>query len=331
MKHKLMLLGMTFVGLSACGKILEIQEVESPNDKSEISSDLDGSSSDLETLVEAKSSEKVLLSLQFFPSSEVQKLSSPEDILKSSDVKVSSIETSSMIISSLEALSSSSVEFKDTILVDERDGETYNILKVGEQHWMAKSLNFGQFVDDERDPTFIQEGVVKFCYDNDERNCESDGGLYQWHTAMNLPPHCAITVCEHLIDPDYHQGLCPNGWHIPIESDWDLLAANMGDTLLIGAKLKANNNSEFYIWNQPEFNNGDNSGFAAYPVGFRYFRGGFADRGKDVHFWGTQEAVLQNDTLGREVFSRTLSSQNSKLHRESYFKVDGFPVRCLRD
>jgi hypothetical protein len=90
----------------------------------------------------------------------------------------------------------------------------------------------------------------------------------------------------------------------------------MGDALLIGAKLKANDNPEFYNSNRSEFNDGINSGFAAYPVGFRYFRGGFADRGKDVHFWGTQEAVLQNDTLGREVFSRTLSSQNSKLHRE---------------
>lgn len=335
MKHVFLSVG-TILLLSACGNLLEIKEIESSEDGLAVSAELALSSAELEILVEEKSHEELPVSLHIFPSSEELKLSSPEEILKSADVEmssaeISSLELSSLELSSVEALSSSSVEFKDTILVDERDGETYNILKVGEQHWMAKSLNFGQFVDDERDPNFIQEGVVKFCYNNDERNCETDGGLYQWHTAMNLPPQCATTVCEHLIDPDYHQGLCPKGWHIPIESDWDLLAANMGDTLLIGAKLKANDNAEFYSWNLPEFNDGINSGFAAYPVGFRYFGGGFADRGQDVHFWGTQEAILQNDTLGREVFSRTLSSKNSKLHRESYYKVDGFPVRCLKD
>jgi uncharacterized protein (TIGR02145 family) len=342
-KQKIVGFLMIMLGFSACmGKILE---VEAPGEEGEISSSMDSSSTGEELLSgDAKSSEseiapvssEVKISLVGISSAKLVSLSSAVDLPQSQAIEKSSTEMSiqelsSLALSSSDLISSSSDDSNDTVLVDERDGETYNILKVGKQRWMAKNLNFGQFVDDERDPDFIQEGVVKFCYNNDPRNCETDGGLYQWHTAMNLPPQCALTVCEDKIDPDYHQGLCPKGWHIPIEKDWELLAESMGDTLLIGAQLKSNENPEFFSWNRPEFNEGVNSGFAAFPTGFRFFGGGFADRGKDVHFWGTQEAILQNDTLGREVFSRTLSSQNSALHRESYYKVDGFPVRCLKD
>jgi hypothetical protein len=67
-------------------------------------------------------------------------------------------------------------------MTDIRDGKLYKTVQIGTKVWMAENLNYGEFVSD----NVTQYGVQKYCYDNDQANCATDGGLYQWHTAMGI-------------------------------------------------------------------------------------------------------------------------------------------------
>ena len=89
-------------------------------------------------------------------------------------------------------------------LIDTRDGKTYPAIKIGEQCWMGKNLNYGVI------------NSTKYCYNNTESNCDQYGGMYTWYMAMNNAPASPVGV----------QGICPQGWHIPTPTEWNTLQSN---------------------------------------------------------------------------------------------------------
>ena len=111
--------------------------------------------------------------------------------------------------------------FLKLIFMDARDGQKYKTTKIGAQTWMAENLNYGLYINDGNSSLTYQTGAQKFCYDNDEKNCATDGGLYQWQTAMGFEKSCVDgnESCSSKINSGNHQGICPNGWHMPKQNE----------------------------------------------------------------------------------------------------------------
>jgi len=82
-------------------------------------------------------------------------------------------------------------------------------VKIGDQVWQKCNLN-------------VNPGTGKsVCYDNKPENCDKYGRLYDWETAMALPSgSCWSERCASQVSAK-HRGLCPSGWHIPNDADWD--------------------------------------------------------------------------------------------------------------
>ena len=113
------------------------------------------------------------------------------------------------------------------IFTDSRDGKTYRKVKIGTKTWMAENLNYN--------------ANSSKCYDNKESNCDKYGRLYNWNTAMKS---------------------CPNGWHLPTETEWKALMSMVGGEKTAGKVLKAKNG-----WDK-NGNGTDEFGFTALPGGY---------------------------------------------------------------
>ena len=112
---------------------------------------------------------------------------------------------------------SSSVDSGEPVfgeLTDARDGRVYKTVKLGSQEWMAENLNYAA------------EGSL--CYENDEKNCEKYGRLYNWEVALDTSNRgCGDNFSGCRLRSDFHprEGICPDGWHVPEHAEWDTLFA----------------------------------------------------------------------------------------------------------
>lgn len=104
-------------------------------------------------------------------------------------------------------LSSSSIESSSSF-VYEPDADS---IRIGDQVWMTKNLDS------------IVEG--SFCFDNNEENCEKYGRLYTWSQAMGVDSMFDNERLGPLYIP--YQGICPEGAHLPTNSELQTLAANL--------------------------------------------------------------------------------------------------------
>jgi uncharacterized protein (TIGR02145 family)/uncharacterized repeat protein (TIGR02543 family) len=107
-------------------------------------------------------------------------------------------------------------------------GETYNSIVICGQTWMARNLNYA--VDGSKCPPNISGG------------CAVYGRLYNWATAMALPPSCNSNSCASQVSAK-HKGICLPGWHIPSKDEWSTLVSNVesskGCANCAGKHLKA--------------------------------------------------------------------------------------------
>ena len=167
----------------------------------------------------------------------------------------------------------------DTI-VDSRDGKVYRIVKIEKQTWMAENLNF--------DPGQGGSGDAKYdwswCYNNEPKNCDLAGRLYTWAAAMDS----VTTGCgyESMYSPTQPvRGICPSGWHLPSEDEWNQLfmAVNVFD-------YKGKSLMSRAVWFEDD-NRADAFGFSALPAGYgaKYSICQFYGDGFVTFFWSISE------------------------------------------
>jgi uncharacterized protein (TIGR02145 family) len=140
---------------------------------------------------------------------------------------------------------------------DKRDNKEYKTATIDGTRWMAENLNF------------TPASGNSWCYDDDMSKCDAYGRLYDWASAMNID-----TMFNNMTWPGStvkHQGVCPDGWHLPSRGEWgDLVTAVGGDGA--GTNLKSTFGWDDYIfsgWNNSLNGNGtDDYGFSALPGGW---------------------------------------------------------------
>jgi len=81
--------------------------------------------------------------------------------------------------------------------------------------------------------------IQKWCYENKTDNCEKFGALYTWSEAMALTSACnesdqdacAATVFGGSGWTGFRRGICPPGWHIPSDCEWQILENNLDESV----------------------------------------------------------------------------------------------------
>jgi uncharacterized protein (TIGR02145 family) len=201
------------------------------------------------------------------------------------------------------------------------EGKTYETVVIGLQCWMKQNLNVGTRIDgiaEQTDNSIIE----KYCTDNNEANCDTYGGFYQWGEMMNWTTSSSS-------NPSGRQGICPVGWHIPSDPEWCQMETYLDKSLDCnstmwrgtdaGNKLKSTSG---WVYG----GNGNNSsGFTALPAGFLASDQTFDILGWDGLFWSSTASSASS------AWSRYLRYQYAQINRNEYPQVDGFSIRCIKD
>jgi uncharacterized protein (TIGR02145 family) len=198
---------------------------------------------------------------------------------------------------------------------DARDGKVYNTVSIGSQCWMAQNLNVGSRINGIGNQT--NNGIIeKYCFDNNETNCNVYGGIYQWDECMNYTASSSS-------NPSGRQGICTTGWHIPSDAEWTVLSAFLGGESIAGGKLKETGTLH---WANPNTGATNSSGFTGLPGGYRDINGPFIfSLGYIGYWWSSSEANTDSAWFRNVYFSI------SDLGRTFDNKGTGFSVRCLKD
>ena len=188
-------------------------------------------------------------------------------------------------------------------MTDERDGQTYKTVKLGDQTWLAQNLNY--------------ETDNSWCYGDDPANCEIYGRLYSWEAAMDA---------------------CPAGWHLPTDEEWATLIKYLdpeADSNAVGPeseiaggmmKTRGTLESGTGLWLSPNVGATNSSGFSAVPGGARWEDGTCLVMHMHAIFWSSTE--YDANTVWCRVFDYGLKS----LYRDhSIAKTMGLSVRCVMD
>ena len=263
--------------------------------------------------------------------------SSEQNVASSSSEKLS--ETSSSSADKME--SSSNSEFLATpcktetednceygTLLDERDGQEYKTVKIGDQVWMAENLNYAYTgvpykYGSLRYGSFTSDST-SWCYKNDSENCAKYGRLYTWAAAMDSVGKWSTngkgcgydTTCS----PTYPvRGICPEGWHLPDITEWNTLFTAVGGRSTAGMVLKSTSG-----WYNSS-NGSDAFGFSALSAGFGGYSGLFSNEGYSASFWSSTEGSI------RYAYDMYLYHSDDGADLGDSDKNKVFSVRCVKD
>jgi len=114
--------------------------------------------------------------------------------------------------------------------------------------------------------------------------------------------------------------LCPAGWHIPTDAEWQTLVVELGGDTEAGGAMKATT-----LWNSPNTGATNSSGFSGLPGGNRSYDGFFYNVGYSGYWWSSTENGAS------AAWSRYLGYDYGNAYRDYNSKADGFSCRCLRD
>jgi uncharacterized protein (TIGR02145 family) len=201
----------------------------------------------------------------------------------------------------------------------EIDGKKYKTVQIVTQCWLAENLNTGTKINSSIEQT-NNRLIEKYCYNDDEFNCNIYGGLYCWDEMMNYN-----------YNPDEngnYKGICPSGWHLPSDNEWQTLIDYLGGEEVAGGKMKE---SGITHWLEPNtgaaykepFIATNESGFTALPGGD--IMGSSRYIGDVVLFWSSS---IKNPGYA---WNRELAHDKAKVYRSSEYIKFGYSVRCLKD
>lgn len=148
-------------------------------------------------------------------------------------------------------------------------------VQIGNQVWMAENLNI--------------KSKDSYCYKNLAENCKTFGRLYSWEKALRI---------------------CPQGFRLPTDEDWTILADSLGGLDLAGFKLMMGGETKFNVLMGGNYNKTSNI---------------FSYQFRNAYFW---TATPFSETAA---WMRQFSTEQANINRSTVKKGYYFSVRCIKE
>lgn len=200
--------------------------------------------------------------------------------------------------------------------VTDIDGNKYGAVSIGSQCWMSENLQVTRYRDGATIPLDQSGGVAgngagqtwmlqmgaRAVHGLSDANLSIYGYLYNWPAVA---------------DP---RGLCPSGWHVPTDTEWETMISTLGSDA--GGRMKSIGTT---LWAAPNTGATNESGFSALPGGIRSEQGSFGGLNQAANFWSSTQVTEYG------AWSRVLTFTNATVSRNDHGKKSGVSVRCIKD
>jgi len=191
------------------------------------------------------------------------------------------------------------------------DGNVYNTVIIGTQEWMTENLKTTKYRNGDPIPNKTLDtewqglATGAYCdYDNLPVNSATYGKLYNAYAVLDS------------------RNLCPAGWHVPTDVEWQALSTFLGGVSLSGGKLKEMGTTH---WLSPNTGATNEHGFTALPGGTRSVDGVFFSMTDFGGWWTSTEGDITHAYYHDMAYDDSYDDRNSGLRNV------GFSVRCLKD
>ena len=226
-------------------------------------------------------------------------------------------------------------EYEDT-----RDGTKYATIEITNKYGpdsvpkitftvFAQNLKYHEKITLGANEQDDDDKVEMYCYNDSVEYCNDWwGGLYQWAEMMALPYECNSKSCADRIDPDhdgFHQGICPNGWHLITKLEMLAVSYATGGSTYIEDRMSA-------LASEVSYSNGfgyNTSGFSFIAAGYRCFEengDSFFDNigGGGYYGFPRETEPVENKSMGGGISKySTFNAANPKKY--------GVSVRCVKN
>ncbi len=149
----------------------------------------------------------------------------------------------------------------------------------------------------------------QWAYNGDESGVATYGRLYTWYVVSDT------------------RGICPAGWHVPSDNDWNILFEYLGGNpgsgergnALAGGMMKEEGTAH---WAEPNNGATNRGGFTALPAGGRNTDGSFSGQKIYGAWWSTSPSAY-----------RHIEHDDPYIYRNYYYtsRIFGFSIRCIKD
>ena len=219
--------------------------------------------------------------------------------------------------------------------VKDKAGNTYKAIQIGSQKCMVENLKTVRYsdilLDNNKKPisdsirtllpsdssilyrSAVDKGGISYYPDTlsyywKYQNGPSQfdfGKLYTWYTVDN-------------------RNICPQGWHVPSEYDWEKLITFLGGSEIAGGKLKSLDST---LWEKPNVGATNSTYFNGVGGGYKTEFATFIDQLKFGMYWSSTE----NPDFKDCAFAYALYAGSIKTYKVSKSKKAALSVRCISD
>jgi uncharacterized protein (TIGR02145 family) len=209
--------------------------------------------------------------------------------------------------------------------VTDVDGNIYHTVTIGTQVWLIENLKttrysngdligtttpFNLNISGESNPKY------QWAYNGDESTVSANGRYYTWYSINDS------------------RGVCPIGWHIPSQTEWQTLGNYLtnngyGTTYpnYVAPAIAATYGWNSYYLGSVGYNPSTNnsSGLTIIPVGYRHYSFNYFTDLIWAYLW------ISNEINSTQAYSFKITEYSTVLDYDGLNKSNGLPVRCVRD
>ena len=199
--------------------------------------------------------------------------------------------------------------------VTDIDGNAYSTVAIGNQAWFIENLHVTHYQNGDEIPYITDDTEWHdtwsdaYCYYADDPSIIQDYGiLYNWYAASD------------------ERNVCPDGWHVPSDAEWQELVDLYGGYAFAGGPLKATGTIEEGdgLWFSPNNGATNESGFSAIPGGSRNHDGYYDNIGFRGNYW-----TSTGYGGGTSAYLWQFYNTGISLNRSNHARQEGFSIRCI--